>query len=94
MATASPDIPADAEDRLNLARTARDKGDLNEAARIYDSLVANGAYLDKIIEDLQQTIKAHPGNYLLFQVMGDAMMRDGRLQSALKAYREALAKLS
>jgi cytochrome c-type biogenesis protein CcmH/NrfG len=56
--------------------------------------VVNGVYLNKVIEDMQQAIKMHPGNYLLYQLMGDAMMRDGRLQSALNAYREALSKLS
>ncbi|MCL4299297.1 MAG: hypothetical protein KJ077_26420 [Anaerolineae bacterium] len=94
VAAPPPDIPADAEERLKHARTARDKGDINEAVGIYDSLVVNGVYLNKIIEDMQQIIKLHPGNYLLYQLMGDAMMRDGRLQSALNAYREALSKLS
>jgi tetratricopeptide (TPR) repeat protein len=89
-----PDIPVDADERLKRARTARDKGDINEAVGIYDSLVVSGVYLNKIIEDIQQTIKMHPDNYLLYQLMGDAMMRDGRLQSALNAYREALSKLS
>ncbi|MBE7474818.1 MAG: hypothetical protein DPW09_14160 [Anaerolineae bacterium] len=89
----TPDIPADAAEQLQLARTTRDKGNLDEAVRIYDALVSRGIYLDKIIEDMQQSIKAHPTNYLLFQLMGDAMMRDGRLQSALNAYREALSRL-
>jgi tetratricopeptide (TPR) repeat protein len=88
-----PDLPADAEERLKLARTARDKGQMDEAVRIYDSLISRGVYLDKIIADMQQSIKSHPKNYLLFQVMGDAMMKDGRLQSALNAYREALSRL-
>lgn len=92
-AVSTPDIPADAAEQLQLARTTRDKGNLDEAVRIYDTLVSRGIYLDKIIEDMQQSIKAHPGNYLLFQLMGDAMMRDGRLQSALNAYREALSRL-
>jgi cytochrome c-type biogenesis protein CcmH/NrfG len=66
---------------------------MDEAVRIYDSLISRGVYLDKIIADMQQSIKAYPSNYLLFQVMGDAMMKDGRLQSALNAYREALSRL-
>jgi len=88
-----PDLPGDAEERLKLARTARDKGEIDEALRIYDSLISRGVYLDKIIVDMQQSVKSHPTNYLLFQVMGDAMMKDGRLQSALNAYREALSRL-
>ena len=42
---------------------------------------------------MEQSIKSYPSNYLLFQLMGDAMMKDGRLQSALDVYRQALTKL-
>ncbi len=91
--TPEPELPPDAEERLSLARKVRDKGDIEGAIRIYDSLISSGAFLDKIIEDIQQSIKTSPTNYLLYQVMGDAMMRDGRLQSALNAYREALMRL-
>jgi hypothetical protein len=87
------ELPPDAIERLGQARTARDKGAIEEAVRLYESLVGQGIFLDKIIEDMQQTIKTHPTNYLLHQLMGDAMARDGRLQSALNAYREAMTKL-
>jgi hypothetical protein len=86
-------LPADAGERLKLARLARDKGDLGEAVRVYDSLISSGMHLDRVIDDLEQTIKSYPSNYMLFQLMGDAMMKDGRLQSALDVYRQALAKL-
>jgi hypothetical protein len=86
-------LPADADERLRLAHEARDEGDLEKAVRIYDTLVASGVYLDRIIDDMQQAIKSYPSNYLLYQVMGDAMMKDGRLQSALDAYRQALVRL-
>lgn len=89
----NPEWPADADEQLKLARTARDKGEWDKAIPIYDSLVSKGVYLGKIIEDIQQAIKTHSANYQLYQLMGDAMMRDGRLQSALNAYREAMAKL-
>ncbi len=87
-------MPADAEERLALAKSASEKGDIEESVRIYDSLVASGTHLDKVIQDMQQATKSHPSNHLLFQVMGDAMMKDGRLKSALEAYRMALEKLS
>jgi tetratricopeptide (TPR) repeat protein len=86
-------LPADPEERFKMARLARDRGEIEEAVHAYDSLVGRGVYLDKIIEDLEQTIKSYPSNYLLYQLMGDAMMRDGRLQKALEVYRQALAKL-
>jgi hypothetical protein len=86
-------LPADPDERIKLARLARDKGELDEAMRVYDSLISSGIFLDRVIDDLEQTIKSYPSNYLLFQLMGDAMMKDGRLQSALDVYRQALTKL-
>ena len=83
----------DADKRLGLAQNAREQGDIDEAIRTYDSLVSSGLYLDQVIDDVQQAIKSYPSNYLLYQVMGDAMMKDGRLQSALESYRQALDKL-
>jgi tetratricopeptide (TPR) repeat protein len=93
--TEKPDdgLPSDADERLKLARLARDKGEIEEAVRVYDSLVASGSHLDRVIDDLEQSIKSYPSNYQLFQLMGDAMMKDGRLQSALDVYRQALTKL-
>jgi hypothetical protein len=86
------DLPADADERLNLARTARGTGNLREAARIYGSLVSSGLYLDTVIADTQEALKTQ-SSYLLLQLMGDAMMREDRLQDALNAYRQALAQL-
>jgi hypothetical protein len=87
------DLPTDPTERLNLAQSARDRGDINEALRIYGSLVLSGAHLETIIEDAQQIVKTHPGDSRVLQLMGDAMVRDGRLQSALEAYRKAMTQL-
>ena len=86
-------MPEDVNERLDLARSARDAGDIQQAVQLYDSLVTSGAHLDRVIEDIQQTVKSYPTNVILYQIMGDAMMKDGRLQSALDAYRQALSKL-
>jgi len=88
------DLPESPDERLKLARTARDNGQLTEAVRVYNSLVARGAHLDTVIDDMELTIRSYPSNYMLYQIMGDAMMKDGRLQGALDAYRKALEKLS
>jgi hypothetical protein len=88
------ELPVDVDEQLLSAQTARDKGDIGESMRIYDSLITSGTYLDKIIEDMQQAIKSQPSNPWLYQVMGDAMLKDGRLKNALEAYRQALEKLS
>jgi hypothetical protein len=86
-------VPEDASERLEMARLARDTGNIVEAVQFYESLVSSGLHLDRVIEDMQQTVKSYPANASLYQVMGDAMMKDGRLQSALDAYRQALTKL-
>ncbi len=87
-------LPDDANERLSLAQTACKKGEIKESVRIYRSLITKSLFLDTIIGDIQKATKEYPTNYLLFQVMGDAMMQDGRLNSALESYREALEKLS
>jgi predicted negative regulator of RcsB-dependent stress response len=56
--------------------------------------VTSGLNLDNVIADLDLAIRSSPSNYMLHQVKGDAMMKDGRLQGALEAYRQALAKLA
>ncbi len=86
-------IPEEASERLEQARVARDAGNIDEALQYYENLVSSGLQLDRVIEDIKQTIKSYPANAMLYQVMGDAMMKDGRLQSALDAYRTALSKL-
>jgi hypothetical protein len=86
-------VPAEAVKRLEQAQAARDAGNIDEALQHYENLISGGLQLDRIIEDIKQIIKSYPANAMLYQVMGDAMMKDGRLQSALDAYRTALAKL-
>jgi hypothetical protein len=85
--------PEEADDQLRSARDARDAENIAEAIRIYNNLVSSSLHLDKVIDDIQQLIKSYPSNPMLYQVMGDAMLRDGRLQSALETYRQALLKL-
>ena len=87
------DLPDDPDERLKMAQAARDDGNINEAVRIYNSLVASGSHLGQVIDHTEQAIKVHPRSAPLYQVMGDAMMRDGRFQSALEAYRIALSNL-
>jgi hypothetical protein len=95
VAAAAPShLPADADKRLQLARRARERGNIEESTPIYESLIASGLHLDSIIEDMRQSTELYPANYMLYQLMGDAMMKDGRLQHALDAYRKALAVLS
>ncbi|MCB0194976.1 MAG: hypothetical protein KDJ65_23705 [Anaerolineae bacterium] len=87
-------LPHDTGKRLELARDARERGEIDEAIPIYSNLVSSGAHLTSVIEDLQQSLKTYPTNYMLYQVIGDAMLKDGRIQNALESYRQALTKLT
>lgn len=91
--TVQGDVPPEANERLVSARAARDSGNIEEALRLYNTLVVSGLYLDTVIQDAQTLAQQNPSEHAIFQLMGDAMLRDGRLQSALRAYRQALAKL-
>jgi hypothetical protein len=92
--TAEIDLPDDPDESLAMARAASEEGDGDRAIQIYEALVNSGANLDVVISDLDALIRSNPSNYMLHQIKGDAMMKDGRLQGSLEAYRRALAKLT
>lgn len=87
------ELPANPDELLKVAQSARDEGDLDRITVAYEALVSRGAHLDSVINDVEMVIRSFPSNYRLYQVKGDAMMRDGRLQGALDSYRKALERL-
>jgi len=86
------DLPEDPAARLAMARATLNAGDWAEALLIYQSLVNSSELLDDVIGDLESGVSRHP-DAEGFQLLGDACMKDGRLQDALQAYRTALASL-
>jgi tetratricopeptide (TPR) repeat protein len=86
-------LPKQPEERLALARTALKSGSWPHALSIYTTLINSSELLDAVIEDLEKGIRNHPEDFAGYQMVGDAYMKDGRLPSALQAYRTALAKL-
>jgi tetratricopeptide (TPR) repeat protein len=79
--------------RLEMARAALSAGDWPGALNIYKTLVNSSELLKEVIDNLEQGIKGHPDDPAGHQLLGDAYMKAGRLQDALRAYRTALAKL-
>ncbi len=86
-------LPKQPEERLALARTALKSGSWPHALSIYTTLINSSELLDAVIDDLEKGIRNHPEDFAGYQMVGDAYMKDGRLPSALQAYRTALAKL-
>jgi competence ComEA-like helix-hairpin-helix protein len=65
------------------------KGEISQAAASYLSLIKRELLLDEVVDDLRELVQARPGEFLLWQTLGDAYVRDNRLQDALQAYIKA-----
>jgi tetratricopeptide (TPR) repeat protein len=87
------DLPEDSDARLAMARAALNADDWSEALMIYETMVNSSELLDSVIEDMQEGVRRHAEDAVGHQLLGDAFMKDGRLQDALKAYRTALGLL-
>jgi tetratricopeptide (TPR) repeat protein len=66
--------------------------DVNLSLQHYEAVVRANAALDEVVQDLSRAIadKAHKSNPAVYRVLGDALMRQGKLQDALSTYRKAL----
>ena len=84
-------LPSD--ETLALAQTYLREGALEAAVELYDQLAHVTAYQEQIIRDLEQGVQSYPRHHALQRILGDAYMRSGHLQKALKAYQQALSKL-
>ncbi len=89
----APGLPKEAPVRLEMARAALSAGDWPGALGLYGTLVNASELLKEVMDNLEQGVKGHPDDPAGHQLLGDAYMRGGRLQDALRAYRTALAKL-
>jgi len=91
-ATPAPAPAADVSDALQSARTKFQNDDLDGALADYESVVRANAGLDEVINDLSTAIKKPPHKNAapIYRVLGDSLMRKGRLQDALDTYRKAL----
>jgi hypothetical protein len=78
---------------IERARDREQSGDLEGALSEYESLVRSGGVLDAVVADLTQLTKSYKTTPAVFRVLGDGLMRQGKLQAALNTYREALNQL-
>jgi hypothetical protein len=91
-------IPVDqasviSQERLHIARSAIEVGNLDSAAGEYSVLVNDGEGLPFLIADLESAVGDHEGEPLLQRVLGDAYVRNGQIHKALETYRQALDHL-
>jgi competence ComEA-like helix-hairpin-helix protein len=69
------------------------QGDVDEALTRYEFLIKKGKRLEEVIEDLVEASAQHPKSAEILQALGDAYMREDRLQEALDTYSKAEALL-
>jgi len=77
---------------LNAARSKWSGGDVASSLQDYEAVIRANAQLDTVVTDLSKAIedKAHKENPAIYRVLGDSLMRQGKLQAALDTYRRAL----
>ncbi|MBE9506910.1 MAG: tetratricopeptide repeat protein [Chloroflexi bacterium] len=82
----------DYEARLALARALWQTGEREEALEAYGRVIRAGKFLESVIPELEEYLEQWP-DVGTQRVLGDAYMKDGRLQDALALYRQALKTL-
>lgn len=90
--TATPQKTAVTNGADPILVTARDylsRGDLPQALHGYGFLIQRGRSMDEVLPDLARLAKSHPGDPQVWQALGDALTRTGRLEHADQSYERA-----
>jgi tetratricopeptide (TPR) repeat protein len=85
--------PDDAQALLDMARAWVQVEDMSAARSGYDELIRRNMVLDDVISDLESIVEDRRDDVDSLRLLGDAHMKAGHLQQALKLYRQALKKL-
>lgn len=78
---------------LQNARTHATSNDLDASLPHYEMLIRANAALDDVVTDLTKLVDKFKTNPAVHRVLGDTLMRQGKLQAALDTYRKALNQL-
>ncbi len=71
------------------AQAAMQEGNVTAALAEYEKLIKKNRLLEETIADLREALYEYPVDVTIWQTLGDAYMRVGRLQDALDAYTKA-----
>jgi len=89
-----PEIVGDYHEQLRLAREKLNARQIEAALPYYENLIRHGQMLSQTISDLTFALRSEQKlSPRVYRVLGDALRSEGRLQEALKAYRDALDQL-
>jgi peptide/nickel transport system permease protein len=71
---------------------ARDRlagGELSQALHAYSHLIQRGRQIEEVLPDLARLVKDYPHDPQVWQTLGDALARTGRLEHAAQSYERA-----
>jgi hypothetical protein len=74
---------------LLAAREDLRRGDLSRALHSYNHLIQRGRLIDEVLPDLARLVKSHPHDPQVWQTLGDALARAGRIEHANQSYEQA-----
>lgn len=83
------DVPA----TLNAARSEANGNNIEGSLQNYDLLIRANAELDAVVGDLLKMAEKIKTSPAVYRILGDGLMRQGKLQAALDIYRKALNQL-
>ena len=64
-----------------------------QVLKIAHQLISRSQALNEVIASLTESLPKYADNPSIYEVLGDAQMRDGQLNQALQSYKSALDKL-
>jgi tetratricopeptide (TPR) repeat protein len=83
----TPPVPSSP---LESARSSLERGEVEEALSHYTELIEENKEVSTVIEDLRRAIDRTPEEPMLWQTLGDALMKMGQLSDAIDAYRRGM----
>ncbi len=89
----APAAALDLDAALASARASARAGDVSAGLAAYEKIIRANTALETVVEDLTRLVEQHGENPAVYRVLGDGLMRQGRLQAALDTYRKALNQL-
>ncbi|MEZ4669282.1 MAG: hypothetical protein R3E39_15360 [Anaerolineae bacterium] len=78
---------------LQAARQFQTSNDIAGSLGSYEQLIRANAQLDDVVDDLAKMADKFKTSAAVHRVLGDGLMRQGKLQAALDTYRKALNQL-
>jgi hypothetical protein len=86
-------LQIDAPATLNAARSEANSNNIDGSLQNYDLLIRANAELDAVVGDLLKMAEKIKTSPAVYRILGDGLMRQGKLQAALDIYRKALNQL-